>query len=169
MFRWRRADELRRLITATRRTGNESSQRESSRTGERKKCQLPHTTQRQVGGQTLFIRQFHDFRINLINLGQTCGRCTYLSPENRLSVMAREAVECRRTHTGNKILSTLNNFSFACSRNSTPNRPTTQPMRFSRQQNTLFGHFTRFHTVRCRCYLGDDDIAREFHDKMHLN
>lgn len=83
--------------------------------------------------------------------------------------MAREAVECRRTHTGNKILSTLNNFSFACSRNSTPNRPTTQPMRFSRQQNKLFGHFTRFHTVRCRCYLGDDDIAREFHDKMHLN
>lgn len=66
MFRWRRADELRCLITATRRTGNESSQRESSRTGEWKKCQLPHNTEASRWANIFLIRQFHDFRINLM-------------------------------------------------------------------------------------------------------
>lgn len=66
MFRWRRADELRCLITATRWTGNESSQRESSRTGEWKKCQLPHNTEASRWANIFLIRQFHDFRINLM-------------------------------------------------------------------------------------------------------
>lgn len=124
MFRWRRADELRRLITATRRTGNESSQRESSRTGERKKCQLPHTKHREesVG------KRFRDFRINLITStwAKHAARCTYLSPlKSIIGDDERRRWSAANTHRIKYFRHWTT--SFACSRNSTPNRPTTQP------------------------------------------